>query len=330
MQKVKIFFSIFTAVFMAVIVFSYCHQACADDGLKKITFIPMWSPQAQFAGYYVAYEKGFYKERGLDVGILQGGPDYPPMELLKSGKADFCVMWLASAIQRRSEGLKLVNIAQMVQRSALMLVAKKSSGIFRPQDMDGKKVSLWEGDLQLQPKAFFKKYNLNVNAIQQSYTVNLFLSGGVDVASAMWYNEYHTILNSGINEDELSAFFFDRYGLNFPEDGIYVLEETFNKDPQAAREFVRASIEGWQYAFEHPDEAIEIILKYMKQAEVPANKAHQRWMLNRMKDIVIPQGAAAGMGILKREDYQRVAEELKNNGLIKEIPDYTEFFKTLD
>jgi len=298
--------------------------------LKKVSFIPMWSPQAQFAGYYVAYEKGLYKQYGLDVDILQGGPDYSPMDLLKNGKVDFCVMWLPAAIERRSEGLPLINIGQIVQRSALMLVAKKSSGIITPEDMNGKRVSLWEGDLQVQPRAFFRKYNLDVDVIPQSYTVNLFLRGGVDVVSAMWYNEYHTIINSGLNEDELSVFFFDRYGLNFPEDGIYVLEDNFNKDPEATRDFVKASIEGWKYAFAKPHEAIEIVLKYMKKANVPANKVHQQWMLDRMKDIIITPDGPSDMGILQKEDYERVTQQLQGQGLIKEIPDYNEFFKSND
>jgi NitT/TauT family transport system substrate-binding protein len=288
----------------------------------------MWKPQAQFAGYYVAYDKGIYKKHGLEVHIIEGGADFPPAQLLKEGKADFGVMWLSAGIQRYSEGLKIVNISQVVQRSALMLVAKKSSGILKPQDMFGKKVSLWEGDLSIQPEAFFKKYNLKVKVIPQAYTINLFLKGGVDVASAMWYNEYHTILNSGLNEDELSVFFYDQYGLNFPEDGIYVLKERLKKDPQLCRDFVKASIEGWLYAFEHQEEALDIVLKYMKEAGLSANRVHQRWMLARMKDIIIKKNSPAGsIGLLSKEDYQRVSRELKDGNLINSVPDFQEFYQ---
>ena len=228
------------------------HAHAADAPLKKISFITLWKPQAQFAGYIVALEKGFYKKHGLDVTLISGGADNPAVDALKNKKADFGIVWLSAAIQRRSAELKLVNIGQVVQRSALMLVAKRSSGILKPQDMQGKKVSLWEGDLQLQPKAFFREHGITVETIPQSYTVNLFLKGGVDVVSAMWYNEYDTIINSGLDPDELVTFFFSDYGLNFPEDGIYCLEETLNKDPQTAAAFVKASFEGWMYAFDHP------------------------------------------------------------------------------
>lgn len=289
--------------------------------MKKITFIPQWSPQAQFAGYYAAYEKGIYAKHGLDVKILRGGAHRPSSELLEKGEADIASIWLSTALQKRSNGVRLVNIAQVVQRSSLMLIAKKSRGIRRPEDLEGKKVGLWGDDFRIQPMAFFKKYKVTVKVVPQSYSVNLFLRDGVDAASAMWYNEYHRVLNSGINADELTSFFYSDYGLNFPEDGIYVMEETLKKDPAAACAFVNASLEGWRWAFDHPEEAINIILKYMIEANVPANKVHERWMLERMKDIIIPAGSdRAAVGVLKKEDYERVGKELKEGGLIRNVP----------
>ncbi|MFA5117525.1 MAG: ABC transporter substrate-binding protein [Candidatus Omnitrophota bacterium] len=314
---------------IVLMIFLFSGTTSAEESsLKKISFIPLWKAQAQFAGYYVAYDKGIFRKYGLDVTILEGGPDHPPIEQLKDKKADFGISWLSSAIQWRSRGVKLVNIGQVSQRSALLLVAKKSSGILKPGDMQGKKVSLWEGDLQLQPKAFFRKYKLNPEIIPQSYTVNLFLMGGVDVVSAMWYNEYKTILNSGLDPDELTAFFLSDHGLNFPEDGIYALEETVEKDPLAAAAFVKACLEGWAYAFEHPDEALDIVLKYMRQAHVPANRLHQQWMLSRMKDLICPPDTGGRPGELNKDDYERVVKELINNDLIEAAPGFKEFYQT--
>ena len=206
-------------IFLLFLFFLITFQAGADArDLKKVCFIPQWVPQAQFAGYYVAYERGIYRKYGIDLSIITGGPARKPSDLLRKRTVDFATFWLSTGIQMRDEGIKVINIAQMMQRSALMLVAKKSSGINSPQDMNGKKVGLWSPIFQVQPKAFFRKYNLDVRVIRQSYSVNLFLRDGVDVASAMWYNEYHTILNSGLNSDELTTFFFHEHGLNFPED----------------------------------------------------------------------------------------------------------------
>jgi len=302
----------------------------AENTLKSAAFLPQWSPQAQFAGYFVAYETGIYKKYGINLTVLPGGPHSPSSEFLEKGKADFATMWLSSAIQKRSQGVKLLKIGQMIQRSALILVAKKSTGIYKPQDMNGKKVGLWRAEFQIQPMAFFKKYNLNVKMVPQSFSVNLFLRGGVDVASAMWYNEYHAILNSGLNPDELTTFFFHEHGLNFPEDGIYTLEETYQKDPALACNFVRASVEGWLFAFSHPEEALDIVLNYMSMAKIPANRVHQRWMLNRMRDLILPVDKSTPIGILQPLDYEMVSHELKQSGFIKKIPDYHSFFVRCD
>jgi NitT/TauT family transport system substrate-binding protein len=303
------------------------HTKADDSSLKKARFIPQWSHQAQFAGYYVAHEKEIYKKYGIDLTIMSGGPDSPSMEYLKNGKSDFATMFLSTAIREKSDGVSLVNIAQIIQRSALMLVAKKSSKINDPKEMDGKKIGLWGPEFQVQARALFKKYEVEPKIIPQSQSINLFLRDGVDAASAMWYNEYHTILNNGIDPEELTTFFFDDYGLNFPEDGIYTSKEIFENDPSLSCAFVKASIEGWKYSFENPHEAIDIVLRYMRNSKLPANRVHQEWMLERMKDIVLADGEQTTIGVLKEEEYNRVTDELKKTGLIKDPPEFSEFFK---
>jgi len=301
--------------------------AAESVSMKKITFITEWLPQAQFAGFYAAKDKGIYEKYGLDVTILHGGPNRSPYDFLEKGDADVAMLWLASGIEKRAKGIRLVNIAQIVQKSALMLIAKKSSGIETPKDLEGRKVGLWNEIYRIQPKAFFEKHGIQVTIIPQSYSVNLFLRGGVDVSSAMWFNEYHTILNTGYNPNELTTFFFSDYGLNFPEDGLYGVEKTLAEDPARYEAFVKASLEGWRYAFEHPQEILDIVLKCMKEAHVPANAVHQQWMLERMKDVILPQGGNRSMGTLAEEDYLRTGGVLKESGLIGEIPVFEEFYQ---
>jgi len=301
--------------------------ASGQLGLKKATFVPQWVPQAQFAGYYVAQERGFYKKEGIELTIIAGGPNSPPLDLLKEGKADLATLWLATGIQARAQGMNLVNIAQIIQKSALMLVAKKANGITSVQDLDGRKVGLWGPIFQIQPRAFFRMYHLNVKVVPQSYSVDLFLRNGVDAASAMWYNEYHRILNFGVNPEELTTFFFHEHGLNFPEDGIYVMEKTLQRDPELCRAFVKASTEGWRYAFAHPEESLDVVMRNLRKEYIPATRVHQKWMLARMKDLILSEGFSAPMGRLAHEDYDRVARGLQSNGLIEGIPPFHEFYK---
>src|SRR5262245_20437533 len=134
---------------------------CAD----KVSLLPQWIPQAQFAGYMVALEKGFYRDAGIDLTLLRGGSQFSPLELLQQEKCTFATSWLSTAIQQRSAGAKVLNLAQIIQRSALMLIARKSSGIKVPGDLQGRKVALWGGDFRIQPVALFTRDHLNVQII---------------------------------------------------------------------------------------------------------------------------------------------------------------------
>ena len=297
----------------------------AKDAPGKVTLLPHWIPQAQFAGYMMAEEKGFYKEAGLDLELLRGGPERPAFGCLVSGKATFCVEWLSSGIRKRSAGMRLVNLAQIVQRSALMLVARKADGITTPETLNGKRVGLWGGDFEIQPRAFFRKYNISPEIVPVYATANLFLKSAVQAVSAMWYNEYHTILNSGLNPEELTVFFFSDYGLNVPEDGLYCLEETFRKDPDLCVRFVQASLKGWLYAFEHKDEALNVVMNRAEAGHTGTNKAHQRWMLDRMQDLIMPGSDRSVLGRLNPDDYTKTGKILKEFGLTDSVPTFEEF-----
>ena len=317
----------FVSLCLVLLIFLSPASLRAEE-LKKISFVPQWVPQAQFAGYYVAADLGIYRKYGLDVEILPGGPEVSPAELLKAHKATFANMGLNTAIQEFAESGAIVNIAQIVKRSALMFVAKKTSGIKNIQDINHRKVGVWNGVSQVQSLSFLKKHSLTAQVVPQSSSLNLFLRGAVDVASAMWYNEYYMLLDSGYDpEDLVSFFFFNEPGLNFPEDGIYTLAQTFNDDPALCCAFARATIEGWSYAFSHPQEALGIVLGYMRKAHIPASPLHQKWMLERMRDIILSDGTDKITGDLSVADYQRVASSLREFGFIKEAPDFNVFTK---
>ncbi len=323
---VKKIVNIVLTVIVGMSVWSSQPAACtaASQASRPIVFLPQWSPQAQFAGYFTAQTKGFYRQRGLSVTFLRGGPERPTGDHLTSGQADFVTLFLTEGLCLRDKGNAVVNIAQLVQRSALMLVARKSAGIQSPADFNGRRVSVW-ADFRWQPLAFFHQNHLDVNIVPQGYTLNLFLMGGVDAASAMWYNEYHTILNAGLDADELSTFMLADYGLNFPEDGIYCRLETLRREPETARAFVQASLAGWTYAFDHPDEAVDIVMDRVRAASLPTNRVHQQWMLARMQELIRPPGSPRPMGALSPDGFRFVAEKLHESGIIQTIPDFQEF-----
>ncbi len=294
--------------------------------LESVRFMPHWVPQAQFAGFYMAQQKGFYLEEGLSVEMLTGGPGRDPMQALAAGELDVGTTFLSSALKVRAEGTPVVNIGQIVQRSALLLVTRASSGIESPADMDGKIVTLWTF-FDVQPRALFRKFNVNPIIIPQLYSFNLFLRGGADVVSAMWYNEYHQLLNSGINDDELRVFRYEEYGLNFPEDGVYCTERLLKERPEVCRRFVKAALKGWLYAFEHQEETLDVIMERVQAAKVPTTRVHQRWMLAKMKDLVMPNGQPSEMGQLPEAEYQRVAESMRDAGLLKDVVPYKQFYE---
>jgi len=293
--------------------------------IEKASIVLQWLPQAQFAGYYVAKDKGFYEEEGIYLHIMSGGPDVLASEYLETGRADFATLFLATGIQRRAT-LPVVNIGQFVQHSALMLICKKSSGIEKVEDLDGKKIGLWANEFQMQARALFKKRNMRITVVPQSDSLDMFMRGGVQAASGMWYNEYHTLMTYGLKPEDLKTFFYTDYDLNFPEDGIYCLEKTANRRPELCRALVRATARGWMYAFNHPEEALDSVMKRMKEARVPANRAHQRWMLARMENIILSDEVPS-IGVLRQADYERVVKILEDVGVIDKAPLFPEFYR---
>lgn len=309
------------------LVFLMFHNAGAETALKKASLLPQWIPQAQFAGYMVAVEKGFYREAGLDLNLIQGGPDKDSLLWVAGGASTFGTGWLSSAIEKRASGMDLVNLAQIIQRSALLLVAKKSSGIHKPEDLKGRAVGYWTGGFTIPFSLFLRRHKLNVKVIPNYTSITLLIRQAVDAIGAMWYNEYHLILNSGFDPDELTVLRLGDLGVDFPEDGLYCTEETLKKDPEMCVAFVEASLRGWLYSFDHPEEALDIVMKHADAANTGTNRAHQEWMLARMKDLILPDGLTKGLGKLDREDYLTVGKVLQDMYLVDSLPDYEKFYR---
>lgn len=295
-----------------------------QSNLHKIKVAVHWLPQAQFAGYYIGVEKNIYEKHGLEVEIVHANPNVTSQDLLLDGKVDFASMFLSTAMFLRSYDYSLVNVCQLSQRCAQLFVVKKERGIRKPEDLNGKSVGIWRSGFDEIPHAFVNKYKLDVEFVPINSTVSLFLFDGIDAITTMWYNEYHSILNSGYDPDELQTFFFADYGLDVPEDGIYCLEENYNKE--VVDRFIQATLEAWEYSFNHPEESIELVKEEMKKLYVPFNKSHQTWMFNRVKDLFKVPGKQFKPGKLLRDDFVKAYEIFSSLKKIKNDFSYKDFY----
>lgn len=314
--------SVFTVLSLVVLV-------CFHSKVWALTEVRLalhWFPQAQFAGYYVALEKGFYTDAGIRLTILPGGPDTVPADRLSSGEVQFATMFLSSAIERRLAGISLVNIAQIVQRSALMIVTKEKTGITTIADLEGSQVTMWGNEFQLQAWALFKQKGVNVSVVPSSGSMELFLKDAVPATLAMWYNGYHTILSSGYREKELQSFFFKDTDFDFPEDGMYCLSSTVKDTPDLVNAFIEATLKGWEYTRSHEEESLDIVASAMEKVKIPFSKGHQRWMLDKMKDIMQPKDAKTAIGTLSSSSFKTVVDTLVDAGFNDTRLSFEEFF----
>jgi NitT/TauT family transport system substrate-binding protein len=290
------------------------------------TLMLLWTPQSQFAGYYVALEKGFYKRRGLDVTLVRGGPDRDQVEYLKGGKADFAILWLTTALAARDKGEPVTHLGQVINRSNLALVGWKDRGIRTVKDLDKRRISIWGGSFRPPFMSYFRANGVKPDILLQNYSINLFLRHGVDACSVMRYNEYHVLYQCGVEQDELTTFFLSDFDCPLPEDGLYCLENTVREKPEVCRAIMEASMEGWRYAADHREEALDIVMKEVHDAHVPANRAHMRWMLNTMVESIFPPKPGDWqVGILNGDAYRKTVKMMKQAGLIGEAPPFKSF-----
>ena len=291
------------------------HAHAAD----KLTLQLKWVPQAQFAGYYVAAAKGFYADAGLDVAIKPGGPDINPSQVIAGGGADVIVDWMPSALAAREKGVKLVNIAQIFEKSGMELTCRKDSGVASPAQFKGKTLGVWFSGNEYPFLSWMSKLKLPTNGgpegvtvLKQGFNVDPLLQKQAACISTMTYNEYWQLIEAGMKPDQLNVFKYEDQGVATLEDGLYTTESKL-ADPAMAgtlAKFLRASLKGWQYASEHQDEAVKIVLSNDTAGAQTA--AHQKRMMGEVAKLL---GAdAKRMGYLEPAAYERTVGELMSGG----------------
>lgn len=290
--------------------------ATAAYAADEVRLQLQWVTQAQFAGYYVALDKGYYDAEDLDVSILPGGPDIAPPQVLAGGGADAMLNWMPSALAARERGLPVVNIAQPFKSSGLMLTCWKDTGITSPADFKGKTIGVWFFGNEYPFLSWMSQEGIStdggpdgVTVLRQGFNVDPLLQRQADCISTMTYNEYGQVLDAGVSEDELVTFKYENQGVATLEDGIYVLEDNLN-DPAFADKmvrFVRASMKGWKYAEANPGEAAEIVLDNDETGA--QTKAHQVRMMGEIAKLT-----AGSNGSLEPADYERTVATLMAGG----------------
>ncbi len=290
--------------------------ATAAMAQDEVTLQLKWVTQAQFAGYYVALENGFYEEEGLDVTINPGGPDIAPPQVLAGGGADVIVEWMPAALAARERGLPLVNIAQPFARSGMMLTCWADAGIESPADFPGHTLGVWFFGNEYPFLSWMSQLGIpteggedGVEVLQQGFNVDPLLQRQADCISTMTYNEYWQVIDAGVSPDDLITYKYEDQGVATLEDGLYVLEENLD-DPafvdRMAR-FVRASMRGWDWAAEHPEDAAMIVLDYDESGA--QTEEHQIRMMGEVAQLT-----AGSDGALDEDAYQRTVDTLLAGG----------------
>ncbi|MEE9454901.1 MAG: ABC transporter substrate-binding protein [Paracoccaceae bacterium] len=301
-----------TGALASTMMFGGLAAQAGDD----VTLQLKWVTQAQFAGYYVALDKGFYEAEGLNVEIKPGGPDIAPAQVLAGGGADVVLDWMPSALASREKGLAMVNIAQPFASSGMMLTCRKDSGIASPADFAGKTLGVWFFGNEYPFLSWMSQLGLSVDGgadgvtvLKQGFNIDPILQGQADCVSTMTYNEYWQIIDAGLTADDLIVFKYEDQGVATLEDGMYVLEENLNDAAFVDRmvRFVRASMKGWKWAEENPDAAAMIVLD--NDASGAQTEEHQKRMMGEIAKLT-----AGSNGALDVAAYERTVASLMSGG----------------
>ena len=285
-----------------------------DPGTPFV-FSPQWSAQAQFAGYYAALEKGFYDAEGLDVRIEHPFATQTGVDRLRSKHSHAMTLSLGEAMCLIDAGVPLVNILQTSMHGSLVLVSRYGED---PRKMHGASVATWRlGHGQI-AQCMARDLGLDYEWVTATSTVNLFVSGAVDIALCTRYNELNLLRQTGLIASEQAILDLSGIGYDIQEEGVYMTRETFQKDAYRAQRFARASRQGWEWVAAHPDEALDIVMEYCKRFRIPTNRTIQKLMLEEVLRLQIDEQTGKQAFQLREDMVEQASDMLLRNGLIRQ------------
>ena len=247
---------------------------------QKFIFTPQWTAQAQFAGYYVAFEKGFYREAGLDVEIVHPNTSKSALNRIRDNESQATTLQLCQAMEIIDSGVPLVNILQTSMNNALVIVAREDVD---PLELKGRRVGTWSVGFDQMASCLSVKEGLDYQWVPFSSSgINLFLTGAIDATVAMSYNELNQLRQAGVTITDKNVYRFCDHGYNVQEDGVYMTKSYYEAHKEQARQFAEASRRGWEWAAEHPDETLEIVMDYVNRYYIGTNRVMQKMMLDEI------------------------------------------------
>ena len=262
---------------ICIAIVSAVQMMSAQD--ETIVFTPQWTAQAQFAGYYVAEAKGFYREAGVKVRIEHPTVTQPAMSRLRKNLCQATTMQLCQALEFVDDGLPLVNILQTSMNNAMVIVSARNQD---PLTQKGARVGIWSVGFGQLALCMSIKDHLNYEWVRFAQNINLFVAGALDATLAMSYNEYYQLVQAGVKMTDKNVYRFCDHGYNVQEDGVYMTRDYYTKHKDQARRFAEASRKGWEWAAQHPDEALDIVMSYVDKAHIATNRVIQRLMLKEV------------------------------------------------
>ncbi len=250
-----------------------CTAIGAQD---KLIFTPQWSAQAQFAGYYVAQEKGFYKQAGINVEIVHPSVTQSAMSRIRNNESHATTLQLVQAMDIIDNGIPLVNILQTSMNNALVIASRRNKN---PLTQKGAKVGIWNAGFGQIAICMSIKEGLDYQWIPYASNINLFVSGAIDATLAMSYNEYYQLVQAGFIPTKDNVYRFCEHGYNVQEDGVYMARDYYMKHKEQAHRFAAASRKGWEWAAAHPEETLDIVMRYVQKDHIATNRILQQLML---------------------------------------------------
>ena len=288
---------------------------------EKLVFTTVWTAQAEFAGYYVAKEKGFYKDLGLDVVIQHPTLTSSAFQRLQTDQCDAAIFSMLSAIDFISQGIPLVNIFQDSMNSSNILVSR---WCMNPMQMKGKKVSIFNSNPNYLLMCMSKKEGLNYNWIPFSSGINVFLSGAVDATMVVSYNEFIELQQAGFQMPEEYLYRFSEHDYNIQENGVYVKRDYFLTHRSAISKFAMASRRGWEWTASHPEEALEIVMKYVKKHNISTNRVKQKLMLREILRLQVDRDSKQREFRVRADMVNKASRLLFDCGIIRREVSYNE------